>query len=82
MNMVNFILMEEVDDIIPEVEKTLGSDYSGSYDEEIILEGSQVDMLRISQRPMEVEEIVSVRDRELLYLFVVRTLLKVHYLSI
>ena len=33
-------------------------------------------------QPMEVEEIVSVRDRELLYLFVVRTLLKVHYLSI
>ena len=58
MNMVNFILMEEIDEIIPEVEKTLRSDYSSSYDEEIILEGSQVDMSRISQRPMRVEEVL------------------------
>ena len=47
MNMVNFILMEEIDEIILEVEKTLRSDYSSSYDEEIVLEGSQVDMSRI-----------------------------------
>ena len=58
MNMVNFILMEEVDKIIPKVKKTLGSNYSGSYDEEIFLEGSQVDMSRTSQRPIEVEEIL------------------------
>ena len=49
MNMVNFVLMEEVDEIIPKVKGTLGLNYSGShYDKEIILEGSQVDTLRIS----------------------------------
>ena len=41
MNMVNFVLMEEVDEIILKIKRTLGSDYSGSYDKEIILEGSQ-----------------------------------------
>ena len=41
MNMVNFVLMEEVDKIIPKVKRTPRLDYSGSYDEEIILEGSQ-----------------------------------------
>ena len=30
MNMVNFVLMEEVDEIILEVKRTLGSDYLGS----------------------------------------------------
>ena len=48
MNMVKFFLMEEVDEIILEVEKKLGSNYSSSYDKEIILEGSQVDTSRIS----------------------------------
>ena len=57
MNMVNFVLMEEVDEIITKVKRTLGSDYSGSYDKEIILEGSQADTSRISQRPMRVDEI-------------------------
>ena len=39
------------------VKRTLGSNYSGSYDEEIILEGSQADTSRISQRPMRVDAI-------------------------
>ena len=38
MNMVNFVLMEEVDEIILEVKRTLGLDYSGSYDKEITLD--------------------------------------------
>ena len=57
MNMVNFVLMEEVDEIIPKVKRTLGSDYSNSYDKEIILEGLQANTSRINQRPMRVEEI-------------------------
>ena len=48
MNMVNFVLMEEVDKIISKVKKTLRSNYSDSYYKEIILEGSQVNTLRIS----------------------------------
>ena len=57
MNMVNFVLMEEVEKIILKVKSTLRSDYSGSCDVEIILEGSQVDTLRINQRTMRVDEI-------------------------
>ena len=48
MNMVNFVLMKEVEKIIPEVKRTPRSNYSGSYDKEIILEGSQADTSRIS----------------------------------
>ena len=57
MNMVSFVIMEEVDEIILEVKKTLGLDYSGSYDEKIIVEGSQVDTLRICQGSMRADEI-------------------------
>ena len=57
MNMVNFVLMEEVDETIPKAKRTPGSDYSSSYDEEIILEGLQVDASRISQIPMRGDEI-------------------------
>ena len=57
MSMVNFVLMEEVDEIIPKVKRTPGSDYSGSYDKEIILEGSQADTSRINQRLVRIEEI-------------------------
>ena len=38
MNMVSFILMEEVDEIILKVKKAPRLDYSSSYDKEIILE--------------------------------------------
>ena len=48
MNMVNFVLMEEVNEIILEVKRTLGLDYTDSYDEEIILEGLQADISRIN----------------------------------
>ena len=49
MNMVNFVLMEKVDKIILELKRTPRLDYSSSYyDEEIILEGSQIDTSRIS----------------------------------
>ena len=57
MSMVNFVLMEEVEEIIPKVKRTLGSDYFGSYGKEIILEGLQADTSRINRRPMRVEDI-------------------------
>ena len=56
MNVVSFLLMEEVDEIIPEVKRALGSDYIGSYEEEIIFEGSKVDTSRIIQRPFRPDE--------------------------
>ena len=57
MNMVNFVLMEKVDKISPKVKRTPGSNYSTSYDEEIILKGLQVDTSKINQRPMRIDEI-------------------------
>ena len=56
MNMVSFIFMEEVDKVILEVRRVLGSDYSNNYDEEIVLEGLEVETLRINQRPMRQDE--------------------------
>ena len=56
MNMVNFVLMEEVDEIIPEAKRAPVSDYLGIYDEEIILEGLEADTSRINQRTMRLDE--------------------------
>ena len=58
MNMVNFVLMEEVGEVIWEVRRTPRSDYSGSYDEEIILEGLEADTSRTKQIPMRLDEIL------------------------
>ena len=57
MNMVNFVLMEEVDKVTLEVNKAPKLDYLGSYNEEIIFEGSEVDISRINQRPLRKDEI-------------------------
>ena len=56
MNMVNFVLLEEVAKVISKVRRTPRLDYSSSYDEEIILEGLEADTSRISQRLLRSDE--------------------------
>ena len=57
MNVVNFVLMEEVDEVIPKANKIPRSNDLGSYDEEIILEGSKAETSRISQSLMRQDEL-------------------------
>ena len=48
MNMVSFVLMEEVNKVIPEEKQSpSGSNYMGNYDKEIILERFEVNTSKI-----------------------------------
>ena len=47
-----------MDKNILEVRRTPRLNYSNSYDKEIILEGLEADTLRITQRPMRLDEIL------------------------
>ena len=58
MNMVSFVLMEEVNKVIFEVKRVPALDYSDSYDEEIILVGSKAHTLKVRQLPMSFDDIL------------------------